>query len=142
MTAEKTHKLPYLCRALHEWMTDNGQTPHLVVDASVENTVVPAEFVKDERIVLNVSYAATRDLNIGNDEVTFTARFSGRPFGVSIPVMAVLAIYARETGEGMLFSDVAREHEDVTAGGESAKNAAAPASDPDGPTRSHLRIIK
>lgn len=142
MTAEKTHKRPYLCRALHEWMTDNGQTPHIVVDTSIENTIVPAEFVEDDRIVLNVSYAATHDLNLGNDGITFTARFAGRPFQVSIPAMAVLAIYARETGEGMLFSDAARDEEGREVADEAATSPPAGGPDPDRPDRSHLRIIK
>lgn len=142
MTAERTAKRPYLCRALHEWMTDNGQTPHIVVDASIDNTIVPAEFVEDGRIVLNVSYAATHDLNIGNDEITFRARFAGRPFGVSIPVAAVLAIYARETGEGMLFSDAESGDAGRGAADESATNPPDPRPDPDRPDRSHLRIIK
>ncbi len=139
MTGQTTPKRPYLCRALHEWMTDNGQTPHIVVDASVDNTVVPADFVEDGRIVLNVSYAATRDLNIGNEEISFTARFAGRPFGVSIPVMAVLAIYARETGEGMLFSEDAGGADGRSAADESDTDQPATRPDPDRP---HLRIIK
>ena len=96
---------PYLLRAMHEWMTDNGQTPHLVVDAAVEGVVVPRQYVRDGKIVLNASYTATAGLQIKNDAVSFSARFGGSPFEVSVPVQAVLGIYARETGQGMIFSD-------------------------------------
>ncbi|HUO95456.1 MAG TPA: ClpXP protease specificity-enhancing factor [Steroidobacteraceae bacterium] len=100
-----TPRRPYLLRAMHEWMTDNGQTPHLVVDAALEGVVVPRQYVKDGKIVLNVGYAATAGLAIKNDLITFSARFSGVAFDVSLPVQAVLGIYARETGQGMIFSD-------------------------------------
>ena len=100
-----TSRRPYLLRAMHEWMTDNGQTPHLVVDAAVEGVVVPRQYVRDGKIVLNASYTATAGLQIKNDEVSFSARFERTPFEVSVPVHAVLGIYARETGQGMIFSD-------------------------------------
>ncbi|HXQ64653.1 MAG TPA: ClpXP protease specificity-enhancing factor [Steroidobacteraceae bacterium] len=96
---------PYLLRAMHEWMTDNGQTPHLVVDAGIDGVVVPRQYVRDGKIVLNASYAATSALLLKNDWVTFSARFSGTAFEVRLPVNAVLGIYARETGQGMIFSD-------------------------------------
>ena len=88
---------------MHQWINDNGQTPHIVVDATVEGVQVPVEHVKDGKIVLNLSYDATRQLNIGNDAVEFGARFGGTPRQVSVPVGAVLGIYARETGQGMIF---------------------------------------
>jgi stringent starvation protein B len=100
-----TSRRPYLLRAMHEWMTDNGQTPHLVVDAGVEGVVVPRQYVRDGKIVLNASYSATAGLLIKNEGISFSARFSGAPFEVSLPVHAVLGIYARETGQGMIFSD-------------------------------------
>lgn len=90
---------------MHEWMVDNGFTPHLVVDAARDGVEVPREHVKDGKIILNVSYSATRDLKLGNDFVTFEARFGGAPRRLAIPVGAVLGIYARETGQGMLFAD-------------------------------------
>ncbi len=92
---------------MHEWMTDNGQTPHLVVDASCPGTEVPAAYVKDGRIVLNISWQATQGLRLGNDAIEFSARFGGTPFGVRVPPRAMIGIYARETGEGMLFQDEA-----------------------------------
>ena len=100
-----TPRRPYLLRAMHEWMTDNGQTPHLVVDAAFDGVVVPRQYVRDGKIVLNVGYAATARLAIKNEAIGFSARFGGVAFDVSVPVQAVLGIYARETGQGMIFSD-------------------------------------
>jgi stringent starvation protein B len=88
---------------MHEWMSDNGQTPHLVVDATVDGVDVPAAYVKDGRIILNVSWQATQSLRLGNDFIEFSARFGGVPHGVRVPLSAVTGIYARETGQGMLF---------------------------------------
>jgi stringent starvation protein B len=90
---------------MHEWMTDNGQTPHVVVDAGVDGVVVPRQYVRDGKIVLNVSYGATSGLLMKNDVISFSARFGGTPFEIRIPVGAVLGVYARETGQGMLFSE-------------------------------------
>ena len=93
---------PYLIRALHEWCTDNGFAPYLAVqvDASVQ---VPREFVKNNEIVLNVSFDATSGLKLGNDYVEFKARFGGSPRDIIVPVTHVVAIYARENGQGMAF---------------------------------------
>ena len=90
---------------MHEWMLDNGFTPHLVVDAKREGVRVPEAHVKDGKIVLNVSPAATHALVLGNDFVSFQARFGGVSFDLVVPVGAVLGIYARETGQGMIFSE-------------------------------------
>lgn len=103
MTApETTSTRPYLLRALFEWCTDNGLTPHIAVNAD-RNTQVPMEFVRDGQIVLNISYDATSGLLIGNDYVQFTARFGGKPREIMVPIANVMAIYARETGQGMAF---------------------------------------
>jgi stringent starvation protein B len=88
-----------------EWITDNGETPHIVVDASLEGVQVPSQFVTDGKVVLNIGDGATRGLSLGNDAVEFSARFGGVPFPVRIPLRAVLGIYARESGEGMIFTD-------------------------------------
>lgn len=98
---------PYLLRAMHEWMTDNALTPHIVVDAGAAPVNVPPEHIRENKIVLNVSYAATRGLVIGNEAVAFEARFNGVPRAISVPVDAVLGIYARENGQGMIFSEEA-----------------------------------
>jgi len=93
---------PYLIRALYEWCTDNGFTPYVAV--AVDDSVqVPREFVKDGEIVLNVSYDATSGLNIGNDFLAFKARFGGVPREILVPIERVMAIYARENGQGMAF---------------------------------------
>ena len=93
---------PYLIRAIHEWCTENGLTPYLAVQ--VDDTVqVPREYVKNGEIVLNVSFDATSGLKIGNDIVVFSARFSGKAREIMIPVERVIAIYARENGQGMAF---------------------------------------
>jgi stringent starvation protein B len=89
---------------MHEWMVDNGLTPHLIV-AARDGLELPAEHVKDGKIVLNVSYAATRDLTLGNTTITFETRFGGVPRRLALPIDAVLGIYARENGQGMLFPD-------------------------------------
>jgi stringent starvation protein B len=92
---------------MHEWMVDNGFTPHIVVDAKHEGLQVPEGHVNDGKIVLNVSPSATRSLVLGNDAVRFEARFGGVARAVAVPVEAVIGIYARETGQGMIFADEA-----------------------------------
>lgn len=93
---------PYMIRAMHEWCNDNGFTPHVVVQVD-EHVRVPREFVKDGQIVLNIAYDATGGLQIGNEMVSFQARFGGVARDISFPVGNVLAIYARENGAGMAF---------------------------------------
>lgn len=121
---EVTKQRPYLIRAMHEWMLDNDFTPHIVVDANHEGVDLPADQVTDGKLVLNISPTATRGLELGNVDVTFEARFGGSPRRLVIPVTAVLGIYSRETGQGMVFSD--EEPEPPTdpsepSGGESGK---------------------
>lgn len=93
---------PYLMRAIYEWCIDQGYTPFLQVQVS-ERTRVPREYVKDGSIVLNLGPEATHQMMLGNEEVTFQARFNGTAFSVQVPVDAVAAIYARENGQGMGF---------------------------------------
>ena len=90
---------------MHEWMMDNDLTPHIVVDAEAEGLAVPNQYIIDGKIVLNVSYAATRELAFDNDAVRFEARFSGVNHEIEVPALAVMGIYARETGQGMIFTD-------------------------------------
>ncbi len=90
---------------MHEWMSDCGHTPHVIVDAERAGSEVPRAYVKDGKIVLNLSTSATQRLKLGNDEVEFNARFAGVVHHVRFPISAVLGIYARETGEGMVFSE-------------------------------------
>ncbi len=98
-------KRPYLLRAMHQWIAECGHTPHVIVDAARDGTEVPRAYVKDGKIVLNLSEGATQRLRLGNDEIEFDARFAGVIHHVRFPVSAVLGIYARETGEGMVFSE-------------------------------------
>jgi len=98
-------KRPFLLRAMHEWITECGHTPHVIVDAARDHTEVPRAYVKDGKIVLNLSEGATQRLRLGNNEIEFDARFAGVIHHVRFPVSAVLGVYARETGEGMVFSE-------------------------------------
>ena len=125
---------PYLIRALHEWCSDNGFTPFIAVfvDASVE---VPMEFVKNDEIVLNLSSEACHQLDLGNEWVSFQARFGGVPKRVMVPVTHVLAIYARENGQGMSFPFDGAKTPDPS-------NASDGASDAPKKPRPSLTIVK
>ena len=124
---------------MHEWMVDNGFTPHIVVDAGRDGVRVPPAHVQDGKVVLNVSPAATRALTLGNDVVTFEARFGGVAQQLTVPVAAVLGIYARETGQGMLFND-----DDTTPPTAPGPDGGAPQPSPGGgdKPRPKLTVIK
>lgn len=94
---------PYLLRAFYEWLLDNQLTPHLVVDVTLPGVRVPMEYARDGQIVLNIAPRAVGNLELGNDEVRFNARFGGVPRQVEVPMAAVLAVYARENGAGTMF---------------------------------------
>src|SRR6201988_3797663 len=96
---------PFLRRAMHQWITECGNKPPVIVEAGYEGAEVPRAYVKDGKIVLNLSEGATQHLRLGNEEVEFDARFAGVVHHVRFPVSAVLGVYARETGEGMVFSE-------------------------------------
>lgn len=98
---------PYLIRGLYDWILDNECTPQILVDASVVGVQVPFDYVSDDQIVLNISPNAVRDFNIDNEGLFFNARFGGVPTDIYVPTQAVLAIYTRETNEGMLFGEEA-----------------------------------
>lgn len=117
---------------MHEWMGDNGHTPHIVVDASVDGVTVPREHVKDGKIILNISETAAHNLKLTNNAASFRARFSGVPFDVWVPMKSVLGIYARETGQGMIFSHDSDSAEQTKA----EEPAEAPRSRP------HLKVVK
>ncbi len=109
-----TSTRPYLIRALYEWCSDNGLTPYIAV--RVDETVqVPREYVKNDEIVLNISLDATSSLNLGNDFIEFKARFAGTARDILVPVGRVIAIYARENGQGMAFPLVEEPMPEVTA---------------------------
>ena len=129
-----TSSRPYLLRAIYDWIVDNGLTPYLLVNANMENVLIPTEFVSNGKIILNVAPAAVKDLEIGNDEVHFSARFSGNPMYVRVPMAAAMAIYAKENGRGMVFTDDSDMPPDPDAGG-----------DDDGTVKSKqptLRVVK
>ena len=136
MTVPSRSKRPYLVRAMHEWMGDNGHTPHVVVDATMDGVTVPREHVKDGKIILNVSHSAAHNLKLTNDAVSFRARFSGVPFDVWVPIGAVLGIYAKETGQGMIFSH-GTDHPEPPDPGHRPDDTESTRSD-----RSHLKIVK
>jgi len=100
---QMTPRRPYLLRAFYDWLLENELTPHLVVDATLPGVKVPLEYVQDGQIILNVAPRAVGHLELGNEEVTFNARFGGRPHLVIVPIYAVQAIYARENGAGTMF---------------------------------------
>jgi stringent starvation protein B len=137
---------PYLLRAMHEWMIDCGQTPHLIVDATRPAVEVPRAYVKDDRIVLNLSPAATQDLNLGNDWVMFSARFAGVVHHVQLPVSAVLGIYARENGQGMVFPEDENGSPSPTDPSDSDPSSPEPPgpdrSPPEPRVRPQLKIVK
>lgn len=140
-----TSSRPYLLRALYEWIVDNDHIPYIVVDARQPGVVVPPEHVKDGQITLNIAPHAVQGLSLGNAEVRFSARFSGRAFTVSAPVQAVLAIYDRETGQGMGFPPETMPGEvlgDVPAA--DGEGAPGPEETPPSPPRrgGHLRRVK
>lgn len=101
---------PYLMRALIDWIVDNDHTPYIVVDCEAEGVDLPPQYAVDGKLVLNVSAAATRNLFIGEDEVSVDCRFRGRPMHVAAPIGAVLAVYAKESGMGMAFDAESTPH--------------------------------
>ncbi len=124
---EMSPSQPYLLRALYDWIVDNGMTPYLLVNAEAESVEVPSAYVENGKIVLNISPAAVSGLELGNELVVFNARFSGQPMDVRFPVSAVLAIYARENGQGMVFNEDTRP---------------SPPEPDKPPPGSHLKLVK
>ena len=104
-TPPMTSNRPYLIRAVYEWIADNDMTPHLLVDAQYAGMRVPMQAVKDGRVVLNIAARAVNQLELGNEEIRFLARFGGVSQSVRVPLPAVLAIYALESGQGMALPD-------------------------------------
>ncbi|VAW85138.1 Stringent starvation protein B [hydrothermal vent metagenome] len=125
---EMTPSKPYLIRAIHEWIVDNDLTPHILVNAMVPDIVVPEKYIENGRIILNINGSAVRSLELGNEWIQFDARFDGQSMTVSVPVGAVLAIYARENGQGMVLEE---EEDDLPTPPPEKK-----------PDRSHLTVVK
>lgn len=143
---------PYLLRAMYEWIVDNQCTPHLLVDVSDERVKVPREHVRDGQIVLNINPSAVGQFQWDNDHIEFSARFAGVSRSMWIPMSAVLAIYARENGEGMAFTVDADDAQDDASEPKptGAQTSSAPPDDetpPPAPVtpiggRSHLKVVK
>jgi len=119
---------PYLIRSIYEWIIDNSLTPYLLVNAEYPGAVVPQKFIEDGKIVLNIRPQAIQGLALGNEDIQFDARFSGKPMHIYVPVASVLALYAQENGKGMIF-DQDDENE-------------APPPEKKTPTRPILRVVK
>jgi stringent starvation protein B len=135
---------PYLLRAIYDWISDNDLTPYILVDANVPGVRVPPQVIKDGQVVLNLAMRAVANLDLGNDWVSFQARFSGVSQTIQIPVQAVLALYAQENGQGMMFP--------VEEDGASTPPPSPPESDDSSPDSGpgekpkrgapHLRVVK
>ncbi|MCW8347981.1 ClpXP protease specificity-enhancing factor [Vibrio sp. ZSDZ65] len=112
-----TPRRPYMLRAFYDWLAENDLTPHIVVDAMLPGVRVPLEFVQDGQIILNIASRAVGQLELGNEAITFHARFGGKPHSVIVPLYSVQAIYARENGAGTMFEPedayLSIEEEDV-----------------------------
>jgi stringent starvation protein B len=132
---QMTSSRPYLIRAIYQWITDNGMTPHLLVDVSVEGVQVPTEHVQNGKIILNIAPMAISGLVLGDTEITFSARFSGKPRVLNVPIEAVLAVYAKENGQGMMFSE-----DDGAISATDDGDDTDP--DPEKPKRPSLRVVK
>jgi stringent starvation protein B len=132
---------PYLIRAIYDWATDNGYTPHLLVAADVEGVSVPREYIQEGRITLNISPMAVQSLDLHADPIWFSARFGGRACEVMVPVGAVLAVFARENGEGIVFGDI-ESPPPKDEQPQPAKEEDGPGKPRAGGGRSHLRVVK
>ena len=134
-----TSSRPYLIRALYEWIADNGMTPHLLVDATTDGVEVPSSAVQEGKVTLNVGMSAVAGLSLENELIEFQARFSGVSQRVRVPPAAVLAIYARESGQGMMFPP---EGESPDPGPGSPSGQEDNGDDDGGGRGSHLRVVK
>ena len=137
---------PYLLRAIYDWISDNNLTPYMLVDASRQGVRVPPHVIKNGQVVLNLAMRAVANLDLGNEWISFQARFSGVSHSIQIPVPAVLALYAQENGQGMMFPAEEDEH-----GGEPPSDTPPSPPEPEPPTDgdkpkrgggSHLRVVK
>ena len=150
-----TSNRPYLLRALYEWINDNNLTPYVLADASLPGVQVPKSAVKDDKVVLNIAMRAVASLEINNLGISFMARFSGKSQSIFIPIEAVIAIYAQETGQGMMlpldesqaesheYSDSLEQHESESGQEQQrTEEPPKPPSTPNPPKGGHLRIVK
>lgn len=136
MTESMTSNRPYLIRAIHEWICDNGLTTHVLVNATWPGVEVPQDYVENGQIVLNIAPRAVNGFVADNEEIRFSARFGGMPMTVRVPVEAVLAVFARENGQGMAFDGP--EPPDPGPDGPDGPDD----GDDDDDKRSHLKVVK
>jgi len=122
---------PYLIRSIYEWILDNQLTPHLLVDADNTDAILPEDYIEEGKIVLNLRPEAIQGLTLGNEEIQFNARFSGKAMHIVTPTAAVLAIYAKENGKGMVFDPEDYQDDDNTPPPPEKK-----------PSKPQLRIVK
>lgn len=134
---------PYLLRAIYDWISDNNFTPYILVDAGIEGVQVPPQVIKNGQVVLNLAMRAVANLDLGNDWISFQARFSGMSHAIHIPVHAILALYAQENGQGMMFP--------ADEGGDKPPSPPVPPGSDDTPPAGedkpkrgapHLRVVK
>lgn len=145
---------PYLLRALYEWINDNNLTPYILADATYPGVLVPKSSIKDGKVVLNIAMRAVASLQLGNDAISFSARFSGVSQSLYIPVQAIIAIYAQETGQGMMLppdevpiddqphSESLEQHEHDSGQEIHAEDLPKPPSPTIPGKGGHLRIVK
>ncbi|WP_218698619.1 ClpXP protease specificity-enhancing factor [Acinetobacter harbinensis] len=130
---------PYLARAIYEWICDNNLTPHLLVDATQPNTMVPEQFIQDGQIVLNIAPHAVHQFNMGNETITFSARFGGVSRDIYVPLNAIIGIYARENGQGLFFDP--SEYADIKTPEDTLKSAETSAKTEPTKKKPSLRLL-
>ncbi|WP_419535399.1 ClpXP protease specificity-enhancing factor [Endozoicomonas sp.] len=137
-----TSSRSYIARALYEWILNNDCTPYILVDAHRRGVEVPQEYVKDGQIVLNISPTAVRALNIGNDYIMFDGRFGGRALTITVPVPALMAIYAQENGQGMVFEAEPLDEQEEVEEIQAEVSDEEPPQPPKKSGRPHLKVVK
>lgn len=135
-----TSTRPYLIRAFYDWICDNQFTPYLVINAEFSGVVVPKEYVQGGQIVLNIAPMVVTALDLGNEWILFDARFSGKLCHIAVPVRAIMAIYAKENGQGIVFSEEEEEGDDTSQSEPTPTDKSAPKDK--SKSRAKLRIIK
>jgi stringent starvation protein B len=130
--SDMTPQKPYLVRAIYEWILDNNCTPYLLVNTKLEGVTVPQEYIRDNRIVLNLAPDAIHQLTMDNEWISFSARFSGKSMDLFIPIAAVQAIYGKENNEGMFFPEDTPQPPQPTA----------PPTQPSSTSKPSLKIVK
>ena len=142
--ASMTSNRPYLLRAIYDWISDNDLTPYMLVDASVDGVRVPPQVVKNGQVVLNLAMRAVANLDLGNEWISFQARFSGVSQAIHVPVRAVLALYAQENGQGMMFPAEEDDAPPPAPAPDDTPPGSAEAASAEKPARGvpHLRVVK